>query len=466
VLWFGSISLETWASYSKTRPGVYDGNVLAIKHVVTGVPAILYGVWSIRLYRLLSAKMRDATAAAGGSSVQRRDANGVLILSQEDRVRRQIRQYLIAIWLFLFMMVAYKVTASVFWYCKTYYLTPPCSFLGVLEIPYVLGIIIGFSWAAGHRGSSPNKEFEYTAAIMSLQRSVSHRFSRVLSFKPSPRGTPSNGSKRGFGSFMSPRSGSADDLSPVGSPGVLWSGGSGLDSSRGSMDGIMEDGEEGEEDEHEMNTAKTEAQAEASATHSGVRFGQTSSSTDAGLPDVGEHVSERGTESGGEGLGDGDGEDEDEEAGLGATGGSGMFGVADESAQMSWPGSGTLIKQLSFRSDVDAEDEASAGASDGASAGARSDGGGGGSGDGGDDKEERWDSEGGSVAAYGSGPEIDLSFDSPSQQSSLDRKASKTKKGGGLRSMLTKSMPKIPTKSEQPDEEDLSGGRQSSTVSI
>mmetsp|Transcript_75701 Transcript_75701/g.215507 ORF Transcript_75701/g.215507 Transcript_75701/m.215507 type:complete len:232 (-) Transcript_75701:734-1429(-) len=163
VLWVGSISLETWASYSKTRPGVYDGNVLAIKHVVTGVPAILYGVWSIRLYRLLSAKMRDATAAAGGSSVQRRDANGVLILSQEDRVRRQIRQYLIAIWLFLFMMVAYKVTASVFWYWgKTYYLTPPCSFLGVLEIPYVLGIIIGFSWAAGHRGSSPNKEFEYT----------------------------------------------------------------------------------------------------------------------------------------------------------------------------------------------------------------------------------------------------------------------------------------------------------------
>lgn len=26
VLWVGSISLETWASYSKTRPGVYDGN--------------------------------------------------------------------------------------------------------------------------------------------------------------------------------------------------------------------------------------------------------------------------------------------------------------------------------------------------------------------------------------------------------------------------------------------------------
>ena len=277
---------------------------------------------------------------------------------------------------------------------------------------------------------------------------------------------------------MSPRSGSADDLSPVGSPGALWSGGSGLDSSRGSMDGIMEDGEEGEEDDDEMNTAKTEAQAEASAAHSGVRFGQTSSSTDAGLPDVGEHVgkhvSEQGAESGGEGLGDGDGDGEDEEAGLGATGGSGMFGVTDESAQMSWPGSATLIKQLSFRSDVDAEDEASAGASagasdgasDGASAGASSDDGGGGSGDVGDDKEERWDSEGGSVAAYGSGPEIDLSFDSPSQQSSLDRKASKTKKGGGLRSMLTKSMPKIPTKSEQPDEEDLSGGRQSSTVSI
>lgn len=76
---------------------MFPNPVLAIKHTVSGVPAILYGFWSLRLYRLLSAKMRNASAAAGGSSVSRRDANGVRILSQEERVRQQIRQYLIAV---------------------------------------------------------------------------------------------------------------------------------------------------------------------------------------------------------------------------------------------------------------------------------------------------------------------------------------------------------------------------------
>jgi len=270
--------------------------VLSVKHIVTGVPPLIYGCWSVRLYQLLSEKMRDATAAAGGSSVRRKPTNseGKPIISQEERVRRQIRQYLIAIWLFLIVMVMYKCYASFVWFLgRTYYLSPPCSVGDCVELPYLMGLVVGLSWACIHRGGSGLEPSQIRAAMGSFSRQMSSRISRAVSFRAGGLGNSPRSPSKGFGAFMSPRSESTEDK-VSGSYVRAGSKGGGLKSSRGleggSMDEIVEGGEDEEEQQEQGEPQKP------SAAKSNTSGGSDTQGRKSSIDGIGVRVSEAGTD--------------------------------------------------------------------------------------------------------------------------------------------------------------------------